>query len=319
MVTIGSIVYADELATMNLRDLEYALAVAEHGHFSRAAEACAVSQPTLSGQLRKLEDELGVEIFERDGRTVRTTRVGREILQYARAAIDAVSDIERAAQAGRDPLAGTLRIGVIPTLGPYLLPHLLVTARERIPKLPLTIVEEPTALLVKGVLSGELDAAIVATSHAAEGLSEIPIFDEPLWLVVPRGHALAKRESVAIAEIDARTLLLLTDGHCLREQTLELCSAAQRAATDRDLRASSLETLLNLVEAGYGMTVVPALARHGPRFSNATLVALRFTAPTPTRRIRLIHRASVPRGAALKVLADAARAEAPSDVRPISA
>jgi LysR family hydrogen peroxide-inducible transcriptional activator len=319
MVTIGSIVYADELATMNLRDLEYALAVAEHGHFSRAAEACAVSQPTLSGQLRKLEDELGVEIFERDGRTVRTTRVGREILQYARAAIDAVSDIERAAQAGRDPLAGTLRIGVIPTLGPYLLPHLLVTARERIPKLPLTIVEEPTALLVKGVLSGELDAAIVATSHAAEGLSEIPIFDEPLWLVVPRGHALAKRESVAIAEIDARTLLLLTDGHCLREQTLELCSAAQRAATDRDLRASSLETLLNLVEAGYGMTVVPALARHGPRFSNATLVALRFTAPTPTRRIRLIHRASVPRGAALNVLADAARAEAPSDVRPISA
>ncbi len=303
---------------MNLRDLEYALAVAEHGHFSRAAEACAVSQPTLSGQLRKLEDELGVEIFERDGRTVRTTRVGREILLYARAAIDAVSDIERAAQAGRDPLAGTLRIGVIPTLGPYLLPHLLVTARARIPKLPLAIVEEPTALLVKGVLSGELDAAIVATTHASEGLNEIPIFDEPLWLVVPRNHPLAKRESVAIAEIDAGTLLLLTDGHCLREQTLELCSAAQRAATDRDLRASSLETLLNLVEAGYGMTVVPALARHGPRFSSGTLVALRFTPPTPTRRIRLIHRAAAPRVAALRMLADAARDDAPTDVRAVN-
>jgi LysR family hydrogen peroxide-inducible transcriptional activator len=317
MVTIGSIVYADEQSAMNLRELEYALAVAEHGHFSRAAEACAVSQPTLSGQLRKLEDELGVEIFERDGRTVRTTRVGREILLYARAAIDAVSDIERAAQAGRDPLAGTLRIGVIPTLGPYLLPHLLVTARERIPKLPLAIVEEPTALLVKGVLSGELDAAIVATTHASEGLSEIPIFDEPLWLVVPRDHALAKNDSVAIADIDARSLLLLTDGHCLREQTLALCNAAQRAATDRDLRASSLETLLNLVEAGYGMTVVPALARHGPRFSSGNLIAIRFTPPTPTRRIRLILRASAPRAAALKMLADAARTDAPEDVKPI--
>jgi len=303
--------------SMNLRDLEYALAVAEHGHFSRAAEACAVSQPTLSGQLRKLEDELGVEIFERDGRTVRTTRVGREILLYARAAIDAVSDIERAAQAGREPLVGTLRIGVIPTLGPYLLPHLLVTARERIPKLPLAIVEEPTALLVKGVLSGDLDAAIVATTHASEGLSEIPIFDEPLWLVVPKGHALAKNQSVALADIDARSLLLLTDGHCLREQTLALCNAAQRAATDRDLRASSLETLLNLVEAGYGMTVVPALARHGPRFAGGSLVAIQFTTPTPTRRIRLILRATAPRAAALKMLADAAKSDAPSDVTPI--
>ena len=304
---------------MNLRDLEYALAVAEHGHFSRAAEACAVSQPTLSGQLRKLEDELGVDIFERDGRTVRVTRSGRDILKYARVAVDAVADIERAAQAGRDPLVGTLRIGVIPTLGPYLLPHLLSTARERIPKLPLAIVEEPTALLVAGVLSGELDAAIVATSHASDGLSEIAIFDEPLWLVVPKDHALAKSESVRLADIDARSLLLLTDGHCLREQTLELCSAAQRAATDRDLRASSLETLLNLVEAGYGMTVVPALARHGPRFTNGSLVAIPFIAPVPTRRIRLIHRGTSPRIAALRTLSNAARTDAPPDVRPIPA
>ena len=300
---------------VNLRDLEYALAVAEQGHFSRAAEACNVSQPTLSGQLRKLEDELGVELFERDCRPVRVTRVGREILGYARAAVDAVSDIERAALAGRDPLEGTLRLGVIPTLGPYLLPHLLVTARERIPKLPLAIVEEPTALLVAGVVAGDLDAAIVATTHAAEGLSEIPIFDEPLWLAVPHDHPLAKRENVAIADIDARKLLLLTDGHCLREQTLELCSAAQRAATDRELRASNLETLLNLVEAGYGMTVVPALARHGPRFTSGSLVALRFASPSPTRRIRLVHRANAPRSAALNVLADEARAAAPPDVR----
>ena len=314
---IGSIGITDESRAVNLRDLRYALAVEEHGHFSRAAEACAVSQPTLSGQLRKLEDELGVEIFERDGRTVRVTRAGREILNYARVAVDAVSDIERAAQAGRDPLVGTLRIGVIPTLGPYLLPHLLATARERIPKLPLAIVEEPTALLVAGVLSGELDAAIVATTHVSEGLSEIPIFDEPLWLVVPHDHALAKSESVAIADIDARSLLLLTDGHCLREQTLELCSAAQRAATDRDLRASSLETLLNLVEAGYGMTVVPALARRGPRFSSGHLVAIRITVPTPTRRIRLISRATAPRAAALRMLANAASSDAPDDVTPI--
>jgi LysR family hydrogen peroxide-inducible transcriptional activator len=167
------------------------------------------------------------------------------------------------------------------------------------------------------VLSGELDAAIVATTHASEGLSEIPIFDEPLWLVVPRDHALAKNDSVAIADIDARSLLLLTDGHCLREQTLALCNAAQRAATDRDLRASSLETLLNLVEAGYGMTVVPALARHGPRFSSGNLIAIRFTPPTPTRRIRLILRATAPRAAALKMLADAARTDAPEDVKPI--
>ncbi len=304
---------------MNLRDLEYALAVAEHGHFSRAAESCAVSQPTLSGQLRKLEDELGVEIFERDGRTIRVTRTGREILGYARAAVEAVADIERAALAARDPLVGTLRIGVIPTLGPYLLPHLLATARERIPKLPLAIVEEPTALLVAGVQRGELDAAIVATTHAAEGLHEIPIFDEPLWLVVRHGHPFAGRDTVSIPEIDARELLLLTDGHCLREQTLELCNAVQREAATRDLRASNLETLLNLVEAGYGMTVIPALARHGPRFSSGSLVPIRFAAPTPTRRIRLVHRPSAPRGAALTVLADAARNDAPPDVTPVPA
>jgi LysR family hydrogen peroxide-inducible transcriptional activator len=319
MGTIGFIVFNDEHPSMNLRDLEYALAVAEHGHFSRAAEACEVSQPTLSGQLRKLEDELGVEIFERDGRTVRVTRVGREILAYARVAVNAVSDLERAAQAGRDPLAGTLRVGVIPTLGPYLLPHLLATARERIPQLPLAIVEEPTAKLVAGVVAGDLDGAIVATSHTSEGLSEVPIFDEPLWLVVAKDDALASQESVALSKIDARKLLLLTDGHCLREQTLALCDAAQRVAADRDLRASSLETLLNLVEAGYGMTVVPALARHGPRFDAGNLVALGFKAPTPTRRIRLIHRASAPRAAALRVLADAARADAPPDVRPVPA
>jgi LysR family hydrogen peroxide-inducible transcriptional activator len=307
IVTIGFIVSADEAMGMNLRDLEYALAVAEHGHFSRAADACAVGQPTLSGQIRKLEAELGVELFERDGRTIRVTEVGRTILEHARTAVDAAREIARAAHAGRDPLAGTMRVGIIPTLGPYLLPHLLPAIRTGLPSLDLALVEEPTARLVAGVLAGDLEAAIVATAHESDGLAEIHLFDEALRVALPAHHALAEHDEVSLSDLDPEELLLLTDGHCLRGQALALCEAAPRAGTGRDLRASSLETLLNLVEAGYGMTIIPVLADHASRLAASGIVTRPFTAPGPVRTIRLIHRRSSARAAALRSLAAAAR------------
>jgi LysR family hydrogen peroxide-inducible transcriptional activator len=297
---------------MNLRDLEYALAVAEHGHFSRAAEACSIGQPTLSGQIRKLEAELGIELFERDGRAIRVTDVGRTILEHARTAVDAAKEIARAARAGRDPLAGTLRLGIIPTLGPYLLPHLLPTVRMELPALDLAFIEEPTAQLVAAVLSGDLEAAIVATAHEANGLAEITLFDEALQVALPATHPLATQRTLQLADIDPSELLLLTDGHCLRGQALSLCDVAPAAGSGRDLRASSLETLLNLVEAGYGITIVPALAARASRIASGSIVVRPFAEEQPTRGVRLIHRRSTARAVALRALAHAVRACAPA-------
>jgi LysR family hydrogen peroxide-inducible transcriptional activator len=301
---------------MNLRDLSYILAVAERGHFGRAAEACNVSQPTLSAQILKLEDELGVRIFERVGRAVRPTAVGEEILALARTATNAAGDIVAAAKAAQDPLAGALRIGILPTLAPYLLPLLLPRATEILSQAPLKLVEDLTGNLVRDLADGELDAAIIASESGDAHLGAIMLFDEPFWIVVPPSHPLARRKSLRAADVDPKELLLLADGHCLRDQTLEFCGHPQLgAAAGADIHATSLETLFYLTAANYGITLAPDLAVRSSYAMLDDLIALPLVGPNRCRRVRLIYRRTMPRRIAVEKLGSIIRDAVPADLK----
>jgi len=288
---------------MNFRDLRYALALERRRSFSRAAEECGVAQPTLSAQVRKLEDELGVELFERDGRTIRVTPAGELILDQARIALGAVARIGELAQTRSDPMVGPLRVGVIPTLAPYLLPGVLGALQSCLPEAPLVVVEDMTHRLLESIHAGRLDAALLATEHRDGNLSEIALFEEPFSLALPIGDPLAVRERVRVEELDPAALILLADGHCLSDQALAFCGQTRSGGPRSDLSATSLETVLNLVEAGLGMTIVPALARahFEGRFSRIAFRSLE--GPHSSRSIRVIHRAFVPRRAAIELLA----------------
>ena len=296
---------------MNVRDLEYALAVERLGSFTRAAEACDVSQPTLSGQIRKLEEALGVSLFERDGRTVRVTAAGTQLLGCARRVVAAVADLEATADAQRDPLCGRVRLGMIPTLAPSLLPLALPETARRLPRAVVAIVEDQTAGLLTRLRDGSLDMALIATAPG-DGFVELPLFDEPLHVAAPPDHPFARRETVGAEELEPASLMLLSDGHCLRDQVLAVCSAPELAANaPADVRAGSLETLLHLVAAGYGVTLVPALALSA---SVERSIAIRsLSGPGASRRIRLVARRSVPRRAMLEQIAEAIRASVPTD------
>ena len=302
---------------MNLRDLRYVIAVAELGHFGRAATACHVSQPTLSGQILKLEEELGVTIFERVGKQVRTTPVGQEILAHARRTVAAANDIMTTARASRDPLAGPIRLGVIPTLAPYLMPYVLPRAAELLPKAPLMLIEDLTGHLLPPLCDGSLDAALIATDPGTDRLGEIDLFDEPFWLVMPADHVLARKKEIALTDIDPQSLLLLTDGHCLRDQALDLCSAQGHAgvpAGSADVRAASLETLIHLTAAKYGLTLVPRLAvANWPGLSDK-LAARPIRGAAASRRVRLVFRPDMPRRRALETLAEVVRSSLPACV-----
>jgi LysR family hydrogen peroxide-inducible transcriptional activator len=300
---------------MNLRDLRYIVAVADLGHFGKAAEACHVSQPTLSGQILKLEEELGVTIFERAGKSFRLTVPGSQILDHARRALEAADDILACARASRDPMQGPLRLGVIPTLGPYLMPFVLPPAREKLPATPLHIVEDLTARLVEWVLSGQLDTAIIASDPEAGPLDEIFLFEEPFFLVLPLGHALATEHTVNAGTIDPQSLLLLADGHCLRNQALELCHHADSGDhAMADMRATSLQTLLHMTAAGYGLTLVPALALAGDHAIPGNLCTRALKGAQAARSVRLISRPTNPRRPAIEALAKLIKAELPDGV-----
>lgn len=299
---------------MNLRDLVYLVAVADHGHFGRAAEACHASQPTLSGQIRKLEDYLGVEIFERSKRSVRLTAVGREILEHARVAVREAETIQTLASARRDPFHGPLSLGVIPTIGPYLMPLVLRPLIDAHPGLSLALTEETTDALVARLQAGELDAAILATGHAAEGLDDIPLYDEPFWLAYPRGHPLDRVKSVTQADLARNHPLLLSDGHCLRDQALSVCGQPRVTGMGADLRASSLETLIYLVGAGYGTTLVPALAVRGGWTTDLGVQVRKIDIPNAARRVRLVHRRAYPRIQVLESMANTIRGLLPNTV-----
>jgi LysR family hydrogen peroxide-inducible transcriptional activator len=301
---------------MNLRDLRYVLAVAELGHFGRAALACNISQPTLSGQILKLEEELGVTLFERIGKSVRTTSAGEDVLRHARRAVTAADDLVTCARAHRDPRAGPLRLGIIPTLGPYLMPLVLPRVRADMPEMLLLLVEDLTNRLVHPVAEGQLDAAIIASDSEIAGLTEDFLFDEPFWVVIPADHKLAYFKTVSAADIDPKSLLLLHDGHCLRDQALDLCGHPELGDQSMaDMRATSLDTLLHMAAAGYGVTLVPHLALLGDKPLPGTLVARPLAGYHPFRRVRLISRATSPRRKAIQDLAELMRANLPEALK----
>jgi len=291
---------------MNLRDLTYILAVERYGSITRAAEACEVTQPTLSAQIGKLERELGIRIFERDGRGLRITDAGHTVLEHAKRVAGSVDDLVAAVQGHLDPLAGVLRLGLIPTLSPYLLPALLPRIQERLPRVSLTVVEEQTVALLERVHSGTLDAAMIATEIDDPHVVAAPLFDEPLLVALSAQHPLAKRKAIEPREIDPSSLLLLSEGHCLRDQALALCKDVTSGAPG-DFRAASLETILNLVEAGLGVTIVPELCLTSARPRREGLKIRAFAPKGATRSISLVYRRSTTRSAVLHELTQLTR------------
>ncbi|HEX5489292.1 MAG TPA: LysR substrate-binding domain-containing protein [Rhodanobacteraceae bacterium] len=276
---------------MNLRDLQYLVALADHKHFGHAAEASFVSQPTLSTQIRKLEDELGVKLVERTPRKVLLTEVGRQIVARARDVLNEAEQIKRIARRDRDPEAGTLRLGIFPTLGPYLLPHVMGTIRERYPRLELLLVEEKTPDLVQRLREGKLDAAILALPVHDDTLHAEFLFEEPFMLAAPETHPLTRRRTLKLADLEDERLLLLEDGHCLRDQALEVCRMA--GADERQgFRATSLETLRQMVAANVGVTLLPVLAVQPPIAHTANVHLTPFRGRPPSRRIAMFWRRS---------------------------
>jgi LysR family hydrogen peroxide-inducible transcriptional activator len=305
---------------MNLRDLQYLIAVAETRHFGRAAERCFVSQPTLSGQIKKLEEELGVLVFERTNRSVMVTPVGEQILGHARLALEQTETIQQVARAQRDPLAGLLRVGAIQTLSPYLVPLLLKPLKERCPQMKLVLSEEVTESLMRRLHRHEIDAALVATDEEGPDLEVQPLFDEPFWLAHPRDHPFYTKDEIGREDLDEVEMLLLSDEHCLARQVMEVCGLQDRARQGEmaDLRAASLETLLQLVGADFGCTLVPALAMRGAWTTGSGIVARPLALADAYRRVRLVFRRTFPRRAALEAFAGIILENLPNTVRPIN-
>lgn len=287
---------------MNLRDLRYLVALADHQHFSQAAAASFVSQPTLSTQIKKLEDELGVSLVERSPRRVMLTEVGRSVAERARYVLREVEEIREIARRTQDPESGSVRIGFFPTLGPYLLPHVVPKLRARFPRLELLLVEEKTPVLVQMLIDGKLDAAGLAMPLHDDRLHAEFLFEEPFVLAVPRGHELARREALKVDDLADRALLLLEDGHCLREQALDVCHLA--GSTERTgFRATSLETLRQMVAADVGITLLPNLAVKPPVPRSENLALVPFAGRAPSRRIALAWRRTTAMAPFLKRLA----------------
>lgn len=302
------------IPNLSLRDLEYVVAVAEHGHFGRAAGACAVSQPALSTQIKKVEEVLAVRLFERTRRGVLVTPIGGEIVAQARAVLQGVRQLSEIAAGRQEPLVGPFRLGVIATLGPYLLPHLLGPLRRRFPRLELFLREGLTQALLQELRSGALDAVLAATPVADPALAVEPLFDEPFFLALPAGHALDRKRSLATADLRADEMVLLEEGHCLRDQALALCPG-ERGRRPR-LQATGLETLRHLVAMGAGYSLIPSLA--ATQDLGGLLRYRRLGRPSPGRTIALVWRRQSTRGADIASLSRLVREHLPSGVRPAS-
>jgi LysR family hydrogen peroxide-inducible transcriptional activator len=283
---------------MNIRDLEYFAAVAELKHFRRAAERCFVSQPTLSGQLKKLEQELGVSLFERRARGVQLTPAGEGLLPYAQGILEQARLLSEASQALKDPRSGPLKLGVIPTLAPYLMPLVVPMTRKLHPHLNLFLSEMQTRDLLKALAEGRLEAAFLALPLTQAGLFAEEILVEPFYLAVPAGHPLARKAALNTEDLAGQTLYLLEEGHCLKEQALEVCR--QTGAHEHPyFRATSLETLRQMIGSGNGITLMPWLAVNAPISQAASIRYLPFKDPPPHRRIALVWRKGAPRSAFL--------------------
>ncbi|MEZ4331806.1 MAG: LysR substrate-binding domain-containing protein [Myxococcota bacterium] len=302
-----------------LTELRYAVAVGETLHFGRAAAACHVSQPTLSAGLRKLEETLGVQLFERSSKQVRATQEGGLLLVRARAVLEEALRLVDQAAGALDPLAGPLRIGVIPTLAPYMLPWLIPALAKRLPALEPIVQEGMTHRILDQLREHALDAIVLARPFEESGLVVHPLFHEPFFLLCPADHALARRKRVTQSALEGERVLLLTEGHCLRDQALEICrtTRARGPAPEGDYRATSLETIRQMVIAGLGLTLMPAMALTEADRRRKTTAVRPFAAPVPGREIVLAHRRGSPRAEGFVRLARLVRRELPESVEPV--
>jgi len=292
---------------MTLTELKYIVAVARERHFGRAAEACFVSQPTLSVAIKKLEDELGVVLFERGSSEVSLTLSGERIVVQAQRVLDEAARVKELAKQGKDPLAGALRVGVIYTIGPYLLPTLIRQLLRDAPQMPLLLNENFTVRLLELLKNGEIDVAILALPLPEAGVMTQPVYDEQFTVAVPRSHPWAKKRSVSADDLKKETMLLLGTGHCFRDQVLEVCPELSRFSTgaegiQKTFEGSSLETIRHMVASGLGVTVLPmsSIQERVPR--DSLIAYLPFRKPVPERRVVLAWRKSFTRGAAIEAL-----------------
>jgi LysR family transcriptional regulator, hydrogen peroxide-inducible genes activator len=296
------------IPAMTLTELRYIVAVAREKHFGRAAEACFVSQPTLSVAIKKLEEELDLKLFERGASEVSVTPLGEAIVRQAQSVLEQAAAIKEIAKRGKDPLNGALRLGIIYTIGPYLLPELVKHAIEMTPQMPLMLQENFTVKLLDMLRTGELDCAIMAEPFPDTGLAIAPLYDEPFVVAVPKAHALAQRTRISADELKKETMLLLGTGHCFRDHVLEVCPEFARFSSDaegirKSFEGSSLETIKHMVASGMGVTVVPQLSM--PREPQSHVAYIPFEDPVPTRRVVLAWRRSFTRYEAIAALRNA--------------
>jgi len=290
---------------MTLTELRYIVAVARERHFGRAAEACFVSQPTLSVAVKKLEEELGVALFERGPGEVSVTPPGQRIVEQAQRVLEEASRIKEIAAAGRDPLAGTLRLGAIYTIGPYLLPKLIPILRKNAPSMQLLIQENFTHRLAESLKNGEVDAILIALPFDEPGIVAEALYDEPFIVAVPKGHPWEGRKRVTSEELANESLLLLGEGHCFRDQVLDICHTVrnrERSNVAKTVEGGSLETIRQMVAGGVGVTVLPATSVNAGGVQSDLIRILQFARPTPERRVGLAWRRSFPRPEAIEVL-----------------
>ncbi len=304
---------------MTLTELKYVVAVARERHFGKAAEACYVSQPTLSVAIKKLEDELEVRLFERNANEVTVTPIGGEIVRQAQSVLEQAANVKEIARRGKDPLAGPLRLGVIYTIAPYLLPGLVRQCIDRTPQMPLLLQENFTVKLLEMLRMGEIDCAILAEPFPDAGLAVAPLYDEPFLAAVPSHHPIAQQDRVTTEQLKDETLLLLGTGHCFRDHVLEVCPEFARLSSSaegirKSFEGSSLETIKYMVAAGMGVTLVPRLSVPRAAFDAREQQRLRrshddiyvkylpFADDAPSRRVVLVWRRSFTREAAIDAL-----------------
>jgi LysR family hydrogen peroxide-inducible transcriptional activator len=289
------------MADLKLKDLRYLVAVADTRHFGRAAERSFVSQPTLSAQLKKLEEYLGVQLIERAPKRVSLTVAGEEIVERARRIVEASEEIVELAKGHTDPLSGRLKLALLPTIGPYLLPNVAGKLRKQLPRLELMLYEYQTDLMLEKLHSGEIDVGILALPVSLDGLESHELYKEPFMVAMPANHRLSNRQTIKVEDLNDETLLLLEDGHCLRDQALEICAGAD-LHEKQDFRATSLETLRQMVAAGVGITLLPELAGRGAYGAARGVTIKPFAKPVPTRTIGAVWRKSSARRAAILAL-----------------
>ncbi len=307
---------------MTLTELKYIVAVARERHFGRAARACHVSQPTLSIAIKKLEEELGVQLFERQASEVSVTPVGEQVIAQAQRTLEAAESVKIAAQQGRNQLSGPIRLGAIYTIGPYLFPDLIPNLHRLAPDMPLVIEENYTSVLAEQLRHGELDIAILALPFSGQGLVTLPLYEEPFVVLMPAAHPLTQRKTIRSAQLEQETVLLLGAGHCFRDHVLEACPACipkpgLEGGLSSSISGSSLETIRHMVVSGLGITVLPCTAAGADRYSQRLLAIRRFGKPVPSRTVALAWRVSFPRPKVIDVISEAVAACNLSCVKPL--